>query len=235
MNPAAQPPRRPAGRGGQGSARRQPRPAPRQPVPDQYRPEYWFVLAVSPQMRARYPDSPLSLEEALQRGTRQPGTSTSAAGPAGNQPPAQLDDGPSFWTELPGTPTSPRRARAAIRHILTSWGLASLSPDTELLASELVANAAEHAPGQPIGMLIRRHTTQVGQSAITCEVTDRSPQLPQAGPASADSERGRGLRVVAALADDRGYTARPGGKTAWFTLASKEPSRTAEPEAEAGA
>lgn len=235
MSPAVQPPRR-ATADGHTSCGRQRRP--RRPTPDPYRPEYSVVLSVSPEMRARYPDSPLSLDEALQRRTRQHPSVPSAgnpAGSAGNQPQAARTGGLAFWTELPGTPASPRRARAAVRSILTLWGLASLTPDCELLASELVANAAEHTPGQPIGLLIRQHTAEAGRPGIRCEVTDSSPQLPVSKPARPDSERGRGLTIVAALATDSGIIARPGGKTAWFTLTTTEPAREAQLEREAGA
>jgi len=52
--------------------------------------------------------------------------------------------------------------------------------------------------------------------------------------ARSGSERGRGLAIVAALATDSGYTTRPGGKTAWFTLATPEPGHAGEPDLEAG-
>jgi hypothetical protein len=47
------------------------------------------------------------------------------------------------------------------------------------------------------------------------------------------------LALVAALATDSGYTARPGGKTAWFTLTAPGepalPAHTAGRQAAAGA
>lgn len=199
---------------------------------DPYRPEYAVVLAVSPQMRARYPHSPLSLDEALQRGTRQPDPGTPDAG---NQ---EREGGQVFWAELPGNLSAPRRARAAIGQVLASWGLSSLAPDIQLLASELVANAAEHAPGEPMGLLLRQTTTQDGRPGVRCEVADCSPELPPASRSEPDSERGRGLAIVTAVAADSGITARRDGKTAWFTLTAPDPSpsaRMAEPEPEAGA
>ena len=36
----------------------------------------------------------------------------------------------------------------------TGWGMGHLSGDAELLASELVANAAEHGDGKPIGLAL---------------------------------------------------------------------------------
>jgi hypothetical protein len=152
--------------------------------------------------------------------------------------PAQQPDpaggGRSFWTVLPGTADSPRRACTAIRHMLTMWDLESLIPDTELMATQLVAKAAESAPGYTIGFAISQHTTPAGQPGITCEIYDRSAQLPDTEPDCPGSEPGRGPATVAALATDSGYTTWPGGKTAWFTLTTPQPARAAEPELQSG-
>lgn len=141
--------------------------------------------------------------------------------------------------ELPASLGSAGQARLAVREALAAWGLDSLAGDAELLASELVANAAEHGDGNPIRLALRREADQRGERGVVCEVTDSSPVVPQAGEAGPDSERGRGLTIVAALASSSGVRASAAGKTAWFTLASpgeldaREP--TAEAEAEIGA
>jgi anti-sigma regulatory factor (Ser/Thr protein kinase) len=93
-----------------------------------------------------------------------------------------------------------------------------LSADAQLLASELVANAVEHAGGKSIGFALRRQADGAGRPALTCEVSDTSPALPQPRRAVPDAERGRGLAIVAALASASGVRASPGGKTAWFSL-----------------
>jgi len=173
-------------------------------------------------MRARYPHSPLSLDEALQRGAREP----EAAG--------QRDSGPAFWTELPGNLRAPSRARAAVRQVLASWGMSSLTPDAQLLASELVTNAVEHGDGRPIGLTIRRHAEPGAAAGILCQVTDTAPGRPRMRAIQPASERGRGLQIVAALAADHGVTANPCGKTTWFTLATPTIAHP-EPELEAGA
>lgn len=144
-----------------------------------------------------------------------------------------------FGTRLPANLTAPHQARAAIRRALAAWGMSTLTGDTELLASELVANAAEHAGGQHIDLILRAHATPGRPQGITCEVRDTSPALPRARPATSGSERGRGLSIVAAIASASGVTPEPGGKTAWFTLTIPDhPARhvtQADPEAEAGA
>jgi hypothetical protein len=115
------------------------------------------------------------------------------------------------------------------------------SGDAELLASELVANAAEHTGSHQIGFVLRRHIGRDGQRGVTCEVTDTSPILPRPRQASATDERGRGLAIVTALAATSGVRPEASGKTTWFTLtlpgrpattcpaAQRQPGR--EPEA----
>ena len=115
----------------------------------------------------------------------------------------------------------------------------ALSDDAELLASELVANAAEHAGGNSISFALRRQAGRNGEPGITCEVTDTSPVLPQTHDAAPDAERGRGLAIVAALASASGVRASPAGKTSWFSLALRDRAARitsqAEAEHEAGA
>ncbi len=125
---------------------------------------------------------------------------------------------PDGWL-LPADPRSAGRARSAVRRALKAWGMSDLSGDTELLASELVANAVEHAGGQPVGFAVHRQAGADGQPAVRCEVSDSSPVLPEAGEAKPDAERGRGLAIVAGLATDSGVRTSPVGKTTWFTLA----------------
>lgn len=147
----------------------------------------------------------------------------------------QTAPGATVRLSLPASLVAPRQAREAIRQAVTSWGLGALSADAELLASELVANAAEHGNGQPITLAFRQHATPCGQRSIVCEISDTSPALPQRGLVQPDSERGRGLAIVAALATDSGFTGTPAGKTAWFTLtapaATTQHDRQAEAEA----
>ena len=143
-----------------------------------------------------------------------------------DQPPAQQPtagqateaDGSTMRTELPADLTSARQARSAIRQALTAWRMERLSGDAELLASELVANAAEHGDGAPISLALRRHTEPGGRPGLTCEVTDTSPVLPRPRQDRASDERGRGLVVVTVLAAISGVRPEASGKTTWFTL-----------------
>src|SRR5205814_1065486 len=105
--------------------------------------------------------------------------------------------------------------------------------------SELVANAAEHGGGQPIRLALRRHAGPGGPPGITCEITDTSPAMPRPTEPGPDAERGRGLAIVAALAQSSGVRPGSAGKTTWFTLAltghAHQAARQLSHEPEAGA
>jgi len=148
-------------------------------------------------------------------------------------------DGATMRTELPADLTSARQARSAVRQALAAWGMGHLSGDAELLASELVANAAEHGDGKPISLALRRHAEPGEQPGITCEVTDGSPAMPRRTEPGPGAERGRGLAIVDALARSSGVRASEAGKTTWFTLAlthrAHQVAAQLEHEPEAGA
>ena len=140
--------------------------------------------------------------------------------------------------ELPAELTSAREARAVVRRALAGWGIEDPAGDSELLASEVVANAAEHGGG-PIRLSLRRDHEPGRSAGITCEVTDTSPVVPRPREAGPGEERGRGLAIVSALATESGVRATEDGKTSWFTLALgdriQHALRQPEPELEAGA
>jgi anti-sigma regulatory factor (Ser/Thr protein kinase) len=140
------------------------------------------------------------------------GIPTTAGQPGPGEP------GGVLRADLTTDPAPARQARAAVRQALAAWGMDDPSGNAELLASELVANAAEHTGGQHIGLVLRWHTGRDGQRGVTCEVTDTSPSLPRLRQATTGDERGRGLAIVTALASASGVRPETGGKTAWFTL-----------------
>ena len=148
-------------------------------------------------------------------------------------------DDATLRAELAPDLTSARQARATVRQALTTWGMTRLAGDAELLASELVANAAEHGDGTPISFALRRHAEPGEQPGITCEITDTSPAMPRRLESGPDAERGRGQAIVAALARSSGVRTSQAGKTSWFTLAltdrAHRVARQIEPESEAGA
>jgi anti-sigma regulatory factor (Ser/Thr protein kinase) len=154
--------------------------------------------------------------------------------------PAEPEEpGGVFRADLAAGPASAGRARTAVRSALAAWGMDDPSGDAELLASELVANAAEHTGSQQIGLVLRRHAEPGRRRGITCEVTDTSPAMPRRRDPGPDAERGRGLAIVAALAHSSGVRATQAGKTSWFTLAltdrAHRAARQIDHDPEAGA
>ncbi|WP_308403766.1 SpoIIE family protein phosphatase [Streptomyces rhizoryzae] len=114
----------------------------------------------------------------------------------------------AVW-EVPDDPTAVAPVRAACARLLETWGLSHIAFTTELIVSELVTNAIRYG-GTPITfrMLHDRNT-------LICEVSDGSSTSPHLRRAAATDEGGRGLFLVAQIAQRWGtrYTAR--GKVIW--------------------
>ncbi|MFC8718683.1 SpoIIE family protein phosphatase [Kitasatospora sp. NPDC057198] len=104
---------------------------------------------------------------------------------------------------------TPGRARRLAGHALRHWGLEHLAESCELMVSELVTNAIQHAT-RPVTLRLVR------TSLLRCEVGDDSPALPRTRRAGPDEERGRGLQIVARCADRWGATRLGAGKVVWF-------------------
>ncbi|MHC3475329.1 ATP-binding protein, partial [Streptomyces sp. 7R007] len=127
-------------------------------------------------------------------------------------------------TILSGTPHAPGSARAVVRAALDGWAAAGsplperLGEDAVLVASELVTNAVVHA-GTEVSVACR---LEEATGALVVEVSDhhpsRAPRDPAAEPPYGTAEYGRGLRLVATLAESWGVTYRRGTKTVWARL-----------------
>jgi serine phosphatase RsbU (regulator of sigma subunit)/anti-sigma regulatory factor (Ser/Thr protein kinase) len=113
----------------------------------------------------------------------------------------------AFWP-LPADPKAAGQARGHIREQLARWGLEDLETTTELLVSELVGNVVRHAGGPATLRLLRSRT-------LICEVSDRSPTMPQIRRAADTDEGGRGLQLIATLAERWGARYTPSGKCIW--------------------
>ncbi|MFF8727423.1 SpoIIE family protein phosphatase [Streptomyces sp. NPDC015171] len=121
---------------------------------------------------------------------------------------------------LPGSPLAPGSARALVRAALdTAPGVcARLADDAMAVLSELVTNAVVHA-GTEVQIEWRLEET----GALVIEVRDqhpsRAPRDALGGEGPYDTpEYGRGLRLVATLAESWGVTYRTGAKTVWARL-----------------
>jgi anti-sigma regulatory factor (Ser/Thr protein kinase) len=118
------------------------------------------------------------------------------------------------------------RARVFVQTALDRWGIIDSKDSAVLLTSELVTNAAVHAR-TGIGLSVA-----VAEATVEVAVADRVSRLPrpryQAGrqlPTARPpwlEERGRGLMIVEALADEWGIAEERAGKRVWFRLALEE-------------
>jgi anti-sigma regulatory factor (Ser/Thr protein kinase) len=108
---------------------------------------------------------------------------------------------------------SSRPARAAVHELCSHAAVASDTREiAELLVSELVTNAHEHAGGPAVV------DVQVDDRSLRVAVADQDPTIPIPRKMTADAERGRGLLLVAALASRWGAAPAAHGKSVWFEL-----------------
>ncbi|QHY97731.1 Histidine kinase-, DNA gyrase B-, and HSP90-like ATPase [Streptomyces sp. S4.7] len=108
-------------------------------------------------------------------------------------------------------------ARWELRKALAGWGLAPLEEAAVLVLSELLTNAGRHArvsPGREIETWYLRLS-----DTLLIEVHDTSSDWPEIREPDLESPGGRGLTLVAALADSWGVKDRNGpGKAVWAEL-----------------
>lgn len=88
----------------------------------------------------------------------------------------------------------------------------------ELLISELVTNAVQHARGGRIMVSVR------AGGGVVAGVQDEDPTLPLVRDAEPWESCGRGLALVAALSDDWGYYPAEAGKWVWFRVGRPRPA-----------
>lgn len=111
---------------------------------------------------------------------------------------------------------------------MDAWGWRPGTPPhdaVELIVGELAANAVTHGrvPGRDTELRLFR---QDGEYAVRIEVSDtRGVRLPLARDPEDEEDGGRGLVLVAALAEKWGTAPRPGapGKTVWAVVPTGVP------------
>jgi len=130
---------------------------------------------------------------------------------------ATAPDDIATWA-LPEEPQAARAARRHVREQLAAWDLDEMATNTELLASELVANVVLHARG-PVRLRLLR------SRMLTCEVFDGSLTTPRIRRASWTDEGGRGLQLIAALSERWGTRYVTGGKCIWTEQSLPEKCR----------
>ncbi|MER8098084.1 ATP-binding protein [Streptomyces goshikiensis] len=95
---------------------------------------------------------------------------------------------------------------------LDAWGVTSRRDDLLLCVSELATNALLH--GVPPGRGYRLRLLRF-EGVVRVEVHDSGPGRPRVGGRNPSSEGGRGLLLVAELADRWGIGPRTPGKVVW--------------------
>jgi hypothetical protein len=116
--------------------------------------------------------------------------------------------------DLPPVAASVPLARHVALDLVHSWGSPHDRDDAALLVSELVANVVDHVPGDAALTL----ELDLADGWLRIAVVDSSSAPPVVRHEGAGLARGRGLRLVAAIADRWGAEDHHGGKRIWFEL-----------------
>ncbi|GGV75038.1 hypothetical protein GCM10010294_39030 [Streptomyces griseoloalbus] len=142
-----------------------------------------------------------------------------------------------FAMAFTSTPRGARLARLFVAHCLDSWGhphTGHVNETLSLITAELCANAVQHGrvPGRDFHV---RLAAEADGGWLRVEVSDtrteRRPATTVPTDPDTESESGRGLLLVAALADDWGVTDRRHGpgKTVWAVVSTALGGRPGAP------
>lgn len=130
-----------------------------------------------------------------------------------------LDDRPpvvhATW-DFAVSARAPGAARAYVRAACEVWDVdAEARESAEIVVTELVTNAVEHASSASTVDVVRR------DASFRLAVRDwDTAALPAATLPPASAARGRGLAMVAAVAHDWGVLTHPDGKTVWAEMST---------------
>lgn len=127
---------------------------------------------------------------------------------------------------------SPGTARSLTRSTLRDWGMAELADDVTVVVSELVTNALRYGlagsgPREPLPPAtaeqpILLSLVYYGRSVL-CAVFDPGAEVPRVKEPDFFQESGRGLHVLASLAESWGWTTPDRhGKAVWALLPGDE-------------
>ena len=105
-------------------------------------------------------------------------------------------------------------ARQRVRKALADWGITDeLADAVTLLANELVTNAVTHCKVSHSQIKVE---LTLNSAELVLEVSDPDRnRLPRPHDSTPDEEGGRGLALVAALADNWGCRQEPYAKCVW--------------------
>jgi two-component sensor histidine kinase len=119
---------------------------------------------------------------------------------------------------LPNAMPPPLAQVRALVATLTADLPAELGEDLLLVVTELVANAYEH------GTAPRTLRLERNDARVVVEVDDGTSSPPVLGRSRLGANRGRGLTIVAGVAERWGVRALLAGKTVWALLRISQPS-----------
>ncbi|MEW1801492.1 ATP-binding protein [Streptomyces virginiae] len=120
-----------------------------------------------------------------------------------------------------GTPEGAARARRTVMDEVSGWRRGAVTGElhgAEAVAGELLANAVLHGGAGTASI-----TARLWGDRLRFEVRDQSAAVPRKLAGHPDAEHGRGLLIVAALADEHGVEQDGSGKSCWaeFDLAAR--------------
>ncbi|WEV28763.1 ATP-binding protein [Streptomyces sp. 71268] len=132
-----------------------------------------------------------------------------------------LTTGSMSALRLDGTAQNIPASRRFVRATLRAWDLGAYLDDAEIITTELVANAHQHAfgaahphAGQHAWLALIRKA-----NALLCAVADPSPRAPVVGPDDPLAEQGRGLHIITRLSESWGWSHPTStGKTVWARI-----------------
>jgi len=115
--------------------------------------------------------------------------------------------------DLDPVPSASAVARDLVDKACTRWRLGEVADVAALIATELVANAVQHA-GTPMVFAVTRRPTYLH---LACR--DRSHLLPRRQ--GGDESSGRGLLIIESMAIAWGFSPTGDGKVVWATVRSR--------------
>lgn len=108
-------------------------------------------------------------------------------------------------------PEAARQARRFVDGVCVGWHISALTPDAEIVASELVENTLQHTDSEP------QLSLELDSDELTVAVADDSPVPARVRPSGGDG--GFGLVMVAETARAWGCVpSETGGKIVWARL-----------------
>ena len=116
--------------------------------------------------------------------------------------------------DLPPARASVPVARHLALGLLEAWSAPHDPDDAGLLVTELVANVVDHVGGEAAFTV----ELTLSDTWLRIGVVDSSANRPVVRPLQPDSPRGRGMRLVEAIADRWGVDDHRDGKRVWFEL-----------------